>query len=213
MKIIETSKVGEEVLKNRGVLIIGISICNSYFGEENLQKIIVWAIEQGFTSVYIMIPDEPAVHTLMAVRGYAEGKAKIKSRLQSNALENKCKAILNKISVDGFQILRWGAFDAHPAYIEALQLIRGVYACDTGFKDVLQQEVRKVFDTPPTDLQISIAVEFLFKELAFICYSSKILNEPATAYLYHKTMPVMKEIMAGKHSFKSLPNVGFITAK
>lgn len=213
MKIIETSKVGEEVLSNKGALVIGISICNSYFSEENLKRIIVWADKEGFSSAYIMIPDEPAVHTLMAVRGYAEGKAKRKSRLQSNALENKSSAILNEVRSGRFQVLRWNLLNTHPVYAEALQKMRSAYMYDQVFKDAIQQETRKVFEQPPIDSQIGTAVEFLFKELAFICYSSKILNEPATAYLYHKTMPVMKEIMAGEHSFKALPNVGFITAE
>jgi tRNA-dependent cyclodipeptide synthase len=61
-----------------------------------------------------------------------------------------------------------------------------------------------------TESEIDTGAIFLLQELAFITRSALILGEEKIAYVYHKTMKILKEIIEGQHNFKS-SSVGFIT--
>ena len=92
MEIIETSSVGKSVIENHGRILIGLSIKNSYFKDGNLKKILEW-VSKYFVHGYVMIPDEPAIYTLMSI-GYEENRARTKAVLEANRLENKCYRII-----------------------------------------------------------------------------------------------------------------------
>ena len=213
MEIHEYSPVGNEVAQGSQTLIIGVSINNSYFKAENLEKLIAWAAALA-KSVYIMIPDEPAVFTLMAL-GKTQQDAERVARLKSNALENKCNDIIRRLDAQMVKVIRWRDIVPSTDYQQALVGIRQAYDSDMAFMDAIlfaTSNVLKNGGTVEPDLDaVTIGIEFLFQELAFITRANLVLGERKTAYVYHKTMEVLKDIIDGQYSFKADPSVGFLT--
>lgn len=215
MEIKEYSPIGKEVAESQQALIVGISINNSYFKTENLEKILIWASSLS-RPVYVMIPDEPAVYTLMALGKTKEESERI-ARLKSNALENKCRDIEQRLAIPGMKIIRWKDITGDKNYQTALSDIQVAYSNDESFRNALNETTASVMQNggsqTPSVESIGIGVQFLFQELAFIVRSSLILRESKTAYLYHRTMDVLKNIIDNRYSFQGAPNVGFITAE
>ena len=217
MEITETSFIDESPLEDRQLsLIIGISLNNSYFKYDNLKRLISWAscLER---KVYIMIPDEPAVYTLLAF-GYEEKEAIRIARLKSNALENKCLSIIKELNQEDFvRIIRWKDITDNQHYLQALSEIKEAYDTDTCFKDAIRRTTASVIlsnlSEQPNEAQVEIGTTFLFQELAFISYSALILREKKIGYVYHRTMQVFKEIIECHYAFRSNQSVGFITAE
>ncbi len=214
MKIKEYSPIGLEVINERHAIIIGISINNSYFKEENIEKLLLWATAHT-EKVYIMIPDEPAIHTLVAL-GKSEKRAETLARLKSNSLENKCREIMKRFNLDA-RIIRWKSIRESQQYLSVLSKIERAYNAEIGFREAIREMTAKVLSNgkmvSTSDKEIEEGIKFLFKELAFIVYSDRILQEQKTAYVYHKTMHVMKDIFENRYSFRPSPNVGFLTVE
>lgn len=215
MEIKEYSPVGNEVAQGGHTLVVGISINNSYFKTENLEKLIAWASIRA-KSVYIMIPDEPAVYTLMALGKTREESERV-ARLKSNALENKCKHIAQRRGLLAVKVIRWKDIIPNERYQNALLRIRDAYDSDPAFTEAILSATSAVLKnggtTEPDSGAIKIGIEFLFQELAFITQANLVLGEGKTAYVYHKTMEVLRGIVEGEHAFKSDPCVGFITVE
>lgn len=216
MKIIETSSIGAEVLEDkRQTIILGISINNSYFKEDNLAKLFGWAQFYAL-STYIMIPDEPMISTLQAV-GYDLKKATTIARLKANNLENKiCRIlILRRIDMGNVKIIRWKDISSHETYVQALALLQNAYVSDRLFRADVKSATENVLIAngvvTPTEECIEIGSLFLLKELAFITYANVILRQEKVAYIYHKTTEVLKNIFDGKYSFVASRYVGFAT--
>ena len=142
MKIIEHSKIGEKVLENKSNILIGLSVKNSYFKEEKLRELIRWSCDNA-KQVFIMIPDEPAVFTLMSF-GYDEVKAKAKARLEANRLENKCNKIISEHDIKNAFILRWEDFKNNENYVEYLSEIKKLYEEHTAFKEAVRLTTEEV---------------------------------------------------------------------
>ncbi|MEI6022361.1 MAG: tRNA-dependent cyclodipeptide synthase [bacterium] len=213
MQVKECSPVGIDVIQNKGAIIIGVSINNSYFKESNLTKIISWSATRA-SNVYIMIPDTPSVSTLIAL-GYEQNKAETLARLKSNSLENKCLFIIKELNLDNIKIIRWRDLIGRIEYVQAIGHIKYFYDNDLSFKDALRKTTSDVLkhnmSDVPSESQIDIGVVFLLQELAFICHADSILKEEKLGYLYHNTMDVLKGIIENRFSFKT--KIGFITAE
>jgi cyclo(L-tyrosyl-L-tyrosyl) synthase len=190
-------------------IIIGVSINNSYFKEENIRSLVNWSCEQSST-VFIMIPDDPMVHTLMAL-GYTEIEAKRKVRLKTNALRNLCCRI---IGIRKVRIITWSDVIPSLQYLVGIGQIFSLYKENEKFR----QEVKKVTSEviianggTLSDDNIDHGVQFLIKELAFITHSDLILGQKSIAYVYHKTMGLLKDLIIGKYPLYIDPNINFIT--
>lgn len=215
MKIKEYSPIGNEVAQGGQTLVVGISINNSYFKMENLEKLITWASAHA-RSVYIMIPDEPAVFTLMALGKTREDCERV-ARLKSNALENKCGGIIQRFGLTTVKVIRWKDIVPSADYQKALFEIRQAYDSEPAFAEAILSTTSAVLKnggiTKPGFTAIKIGIEFLFQELAFITQANLVLKEGKIAYVYHKTMQILKEVILEKYSFKASQNVGFITVE
>ena len=208
MEIKEYSPIGNEVAHGGQTLVVGISINNSYFKTENLEKLIAWAAARA-KSVYIMIPDEPAVYTLMALGKREEDAVRI-ARLKSNALENKCMKIAQALGLHSVKVIRWKDVSSNESYQTALMEIRQAYNSDLIFGAAIRATTAAVLQSGGS---VEIGIEFLIQELAFISRANQVLGEEKTAYVYHKTMGILKDVIEGVYSFKADPYVGFITAE
>jgi cyclo(L-tyrosyl-L-tyrosyl) synthase len=214
---IKDSSLNEEAMNNKDTaLIIGVSINNSYFKDENLTRLISWASKRS-NSVYIMIPDEPAVYTMMAL-GYTEKEAEKKSKKKSNALENKCNQIIESLNVSTtVRVLRWKNFNSNICYSEALFDLRNTYQSDENFMSAVRTATIEVMLSngvlTPNREAVEIGIQFLLKELAFISHADLILGQSNVGYVYHRTMSLMKDIIEKRHVFNFSNSVGFITAE
>lgn len=132
MKINEISTVGESVIRDKGSILIGLSIKNSYFKDENLKKVLEWSSDHSNDS-YIMIPDKPAVYTLMSL-GYEEGRAKTKARLEANRLRNKCERIIDESKLSNISIITWDDIEGNRDYANSLAKIEHSYETDPALK-------------------------------------------------------------------------------
>ena len=163
-----------------------------------------------------MIPDEPAQHTFMAI-GYEEKKAENKARLKSNNIQNRCIEILKNYQIANVSIIRWKDIVGNVNYQNSLSEIEKAYQTDISFQEALRSTTSEVLFNSlkkmPQESNIDIGINFLLKELAFICYANSILNEERIAYIYHNTMVVMKNIFDGRYSFKASPGNGFLTVE
>ncbi len=214
MKIIEASDIGKKVLEEKGILILGLSINNRYFSEENIEKLMNWAAPASSTC--IMIPDEPAVCTMMAL-GKSREDAERVARLKSNALENKCKKIQERLNLSSVTILRWKDIKTNISYQHASSHIQKVYNVDASFAAAIDETTREVLknanSAEPSEQQISIGIQFLLQELAFITYADCFFSGRDVAYVYHRTMKILKDIVDGKYTFRAGRQIGFITAE
>ncbi|MCX6755776.1 MAG: tRNA-dependent cyclodipeptide synthase [Candidatus Nomurabacteria bacterium] len=213
---IKDSSLNEEALANRDTaLIIGVSINNSYFKDENLIRLISWASKRS-NSVYIMIPDEPAVHTMMAL-GYTEKEAERKSKKKSNALENKCNQIIESLDVaTSVRVLRWKNFNSNIYYTEALFDLRNAYQSDENFMNAVRTTTIEVLLSngvlAPSGEAVEIGIQFLLKELAFISHADRIFEKEKMAYVYHRDICIIRYILSDFYDFKFSRGFGFITA-
>ena len=212
MEIKEFS-VGVQMQKTPSI-VLGVSINNSLFtNNEYLIKILMWA-SLFSKNIYIMIPDEPAMHTLRAI-GYEEKKAESKARLKSNNIQNRFNEIFKTHQVVNVTIIRWRDIVGNLNYQNSLIQIKKSYENDVCFKKALRMTTSEVLlqslSREPKESEIDIGVGFLFEELAFICNATHILNKEQVVYVYHKTMVVMKSIFDEKYSFRAASGTGFLT--
>lgn len=217
MRIIEVSDAGREVLSNKGAVLIGLSIRNSYFrDEENLRQIYQWAAD-SFSKVFVMIPDLPAIYTLMSY-GNPENKARQKAQLAANALENKLQAIVVGIKSDTeFFLVRWAPLEDNQDYLSSYKKLENLYHTNASFQADIRSVTKSVIEGHGTSLDINqaieIGVQFLLKELALISNSASILGVPECAYMYHRLLPVHKDMLEGKYGLTFPQNSGYLVAE
>lgn len=215
MDILESSKIGNDVIKNKENLIIGLSIKNSYFKYCKIEELILWASKK-VDKVFIMIPDKPAVFTLRSL-GIPEIKALRKARLEGNRLENKCKKIIRDKAIINTKILRWSNIECNKFYIEYLEEITSYFNINASFRESVESRTKIVVSKNGTLLKhneaIRIGSRFVLQELAFIGKAAEILAVDKVAYLYHSTMQILKELIEEKYPEISTKGIGFITAK
>ncbi len=210
---IKESSISEDVIHSKDIsLIIGISINNSYFKEGNIKKLLMWASLYS-SSIYIMIPDEPMVHTLIAC-GNSKEKSERISRLKANSLENKCSRLIKELSLRCVTIIRWDYLINNKEYLNTFSQINKAYEQDISFNNAIRKATIEVLKNNSileiTIENINIGVEFFLKELAFITYSNLILKVKDTAYVYHKTTEILRDIIYKNYYFHSNSNVDFI---
>ncbi len=188
--------------------VIGISLDNSYFSQENIEKILSWCDEPEWAvSNVIMIPDEPFVHTLVA-SGIPEQEAIKKARLKANALENKCKKVQTK---NQLEIYRWSRVKKEISYIVSLDMINSLFLNNESFKKNCCTLTRDVLINrgvdEPSDAQIHRGVRFILEELAFIYGSKNIAGAGSTCYVYHKKFDILYYLLSGQYSIPGTDEV------
>lgn len=212
MIIRSISPIGQQVLEQKTAVLIGLSIKNSYFKEENITELISWGSE-NFEHVFIMLPDVPAISTLKSL-GYDEGKARATAMLKCNNLENKCNRIIDSLGVKNVKIIRWKDLEGNEAYATMLEKLTNLYGANDDFKNDVRTTTLGVIEgngtTLPKEQALDIGVDFILQELACILNSADIFNVPTCAYVYHREMPVHVNMLNNKYPFTPPQNTGYI---
>jgi len=202
-------------LKTKTAAIIGVSMLNSHFTKENIQRT-ADIVKQTHDNVFFMLPNKPAEHTL-AGYGYSKEEAQKTVQRKFKSIERNCRKSIEALQIPDAKILFWEQFEDNENYFEMLTRLNELYATDTHFREDARSTTRAVYETSKypakkrlsLDEQVDVSVDFLLEELAFILSSPDILNIEGTDYVYHKEMPILSELLAGNYEFNPPKNVGF----
>ena len=212
MQIKTISPIGEQVLSGGHAIILGVSLYNSYFKDENLQKLIMWA--SGYsTKIYIMIPDTPSIHTRVAC-GKTPAEARRDTHAKAQNLEIRCKRIMQMLGVSA-EIIRWSILENNKMYADALANNKQLYEYKQVFRNEARETTRQVLQDKQASVpesSIDIGVRFLLEELSFIGYSPGILGVEKTAYVYHRPTHILHNMIDGVYG-KQFSSVGYIVAE
>ncbi|HVS34346.1 MAG TPA: tRNA-dependent cyclodipeptide synthase, partial [Gemmataceae bacterium] len=113
-QVVRASRVGREINEaekehsSKAGCLFGISRGNRYFSREVLEALITTGLEQR-KRVVLMLPDVPAVSTLMAL-GYCLTDAERRSRLDFNSMQHRIGRVLEALTPSQRQlvrVLRW----------------------------------------------------------------------------------------------------------
>lgn len=216
MIIHSKSPIGEKALQEKTAALVGLSIRNSYFKEDNLKELITWA-KDSFARVFLMLPDVPAISTLRSL-GYEENKAQATATLASNNLENKSQRIIETVNVAGHvQVIRWKDIVDNKEYQNMLQQLKALYDANESFrKDIRETTVGVLKNnetTLPLEEAVDIGVDFIIQELACILNAADIFGVPTCAYVYHREMPIHVKVLNREYPFVPPQNTGYIIAQ
>jgi cyclo(L-tyrosyl-L-tyrosyl) synthase len=183
-------------MKNRWTAIIGMSLWNSYFSEENIGWIVDVAQEK-FEAVKIMIPDYPTRYTYRAL-----WKRNIEWEISKkwNALRNRIKRVLG----DNTDVIDWKEYiNSHPSYIRAVRELLQLTKQNEGFRRALEDTTKEVLVSKVEidSKKIQIGTKFLICELAFLISAKEILGTEVT-YVYHRPWKIFTDLISGKFDGK-----------
>lgn len=210
----QVSKGARLSLESNGASIIGLNIQNKYFqDDDNLKEIISWSL-RNFPKTYILLPDEPAVATFMAY-GYNEKVARQKANQACLDLQSRCFMLCkDHPNFSSLQVVRWRKFEDNKSYKATFNVLKELYETNASFRrDVRADTMRGILHNGTLfDLQesVDIGIDAILKELAFVSMAPTILNESATAYLYHHFMPLLDGLLGGMYGVQVDARSGFI---
>jgi len=211
-------KTGYTTLKEKGLVIVWMSVGNSYFKKEIIQNLIEFSVD-NFSQVKLLAPFEPAKHTYQAL-GYEERTARKKARLNSNRLKNHMfKAIegLPEQKKKKIQIVDWDIDVANQKpYLKALKEIVKLYKENSSFNKDAKDTTSKVLKQKHKEVSeeaIDKGVEYLLEELAFIIASPELFNVKRTAYVYHRKWLIYEKLVNGRYDPKIRESLGFLLVR
>lgn len=202
---------GYKVLKEKGLVIIWMSVGNSYFDKEKIQELVEYA-QTFFSAIKILIPYEPAIHTYMAL-GYNQTKASSKARLGSNRLKNHSQKVIGTNTK--VEIVNWSKRIANNTFYQNnLNLISELYRVNQEFQTDAEEATKKVLmkksDRAISEKDIKIGTKYLLEELAFVLSSPDIFEVQSTVYMYHRNWPIYEKLVNGEYDNKPRNNLGFL---
>ncbi len=211
-------KRGYNVLKDNGVVVVAMSIGNSYFIKEKIEELLNF-LNDNFSQVKLLIADAISEHTYKAI-GYKENKARRKSRLGANLFRNNCIRTIQGIRSAGkkvnIEIIDWyNKIEHNSEYEKQLFLIHDLYLNNKDFKKEADKTTRAVLlNKIKKGVKLSEAINegvmYLIEELAFVLASPRIFGVKTTAYVYHREWPVYVNLIDGKYDGVIRKDTAFI---
>jgi len=198
---------GYEILKEKGMAIVGFSLDNSYFKKDTIDQLIRY-IANNFSNTKIMIADKSAVHNYKA-KGYNQEKAERKSRLKGNALRNHANRTIDDLTKD-VSLVNWERIEQTNEYKQSYQEIISLYNTNKEFYQDTRNTTKEVLKTKKKE-SIDEGVQYLLEELSFIIASPRIYDNKI-AYVYHREWLIFENLIAGKYKLK-VENLGFMIVK
>jgi len=211
------ARIGYEIVRDRGVCVIGMSPGNSYFNKDRISSLIKFSSEV-FSQTIVMVPDVPAVHTYKAL-GYCENKARQKARLNGNTLQNHCKRAIQSLGYPvnkQFSVLEWAQdVERSPIYRQALMEIRELYKSNPCFSRRARHETQSVLEPKlgdPSRIETAVqeGVWYLIKEFAFLQACPSMFGLERIAYLYHKPWGIFEDYANRVYGGNMRQDLGFL---
>jgi cyclo(L-tyrosyl-L-tyrosyl) synthase len=179
-----------EIFQEKKMMLVGISMGNSYFNDDRL-RVILSGFSLAFEKVAVLLVDDLAVHNYRAM-GYEEKKILHKISSHSRHLTNKIKKNIHEVEEkyhkNNIIFYQWKDIEVFPQYHKSVDVITEYYNNNNEFADEINQVTLKVMDSYISDAQdgsfvLDEAKWYLLKELAFIhCASDFFGSSLVTGY-------------------------------
>ncbi len=222
-------KRGLEFLANREDLLLAICLNNGYYNRESIYRMLRFSL--AFSKrVQVFFTDGPAKHNYRA-KGMDEYEIVRECRLQRNRLRNHCVRALERINMGkeayAVTFVEWGSIYADSQYQGSYNYLKTLYTDNSAFQIDIDSATRKVLEnrigqTMDIESKISIAIEYVLEELAFILSYSKlnssskpIANHGANGfnYIYYEPWFVFENLVNGLYDNRVHPEIGFALVK
>lgn len=197
--------------------VFGVSPFNGHFTEPRLRNLFRWGC-QRFDRIHVFVPDEPAAFTLEAL-GYAPARARHKARRQANYLHNKIhralEAVGSPIGNGRFELLNWERLQQNLRYRDALERCRRMFADEPEFREACLDSARwalhgRAGREDVSEPALHRAVEYFLVEVPLFANSPEILDEPASVFCYHQSIPFLDNLYRERLAWIPDRNQGFV---
>ena len=215
--------IGQRVLENDGMALVGVSPQNSYFNDHNIETLLS-VTPAYFKTVKVWFPYEICTITYKALGHDPKGVLK-QLRRYANRPRNKCIRDVQQVQEniiqyerdDGstieIELINWNEQVSNkPIFIEHLKQVNALYSVYTEFrKDARHTEYEffadKIFDPRYSNLVQGIdhietvidnGVEYTLQQIAFLLSFPELFGE-AFAYIYHERWPILENLVEGKY--------------
>ncbi len=199
--------IGYRILENKGTVVIGMSLNNSYFTREKIVELLT-VTGPLFARIIIVIPDYPTISTFEAL-GYTTQQAKKEALSKGKNLYNRCSYSIDLLNASQntqhIKIINWECdIENNPAYQQQKQYLNNLYVTNNEFyedvneavKSILKDRIKKTIDL---EKACGIASSYLIMELAFMLASNEIFDAEYIGEIYHKPWPLLFNLLNNKY--------------
>ncbi|WP_315860208.1 tRNA-dependent cyclodipeptide synthase [Cyanobium sp. A2C-AMD] len=199
-------------------VVVGTSPFNSYYSENRLAELLVWA-NGHFDLVGVFVPDTPTAWTLEA-GGYSPDEASYKTKRQLRYLNNKigrAREVVDNVS-NRISLIPWSLVAQHDNYVAAEGRCRTAFATDSEFQreclaatdEVLENRRRDGHHL--SDQDRLRAVNYLMAELPLILFGPELFGVQTSTFVYHRSLRLLERLFAGEFSIGPMPGQHFVIA-
>lgn len=164
-----------EIFNQKDLILIGISLGNSYFNEQRI-RLILSGFCLKFKRIAVLLADELTIHNYRAV-GYDEEKIQKKIRSESNHSRNRLKRVIDEVEAKfnrkNIEFYQWRDVESFSKYHDSLSVVNDHYNNENLFAHDVNQFVLKIINSNSSDceaknLMLDEAKWYLLKEIAFL---------------------------------------------
>jgi tRNA-dependent cyclodipeptide synthase len=202
-------------------VLIGVSTGNSYFNQERLGALLVWA-ERHFSLIDVMYVDTH-IDTMLEARGLGPDEARRRTKSMLKDVRRRIRRALERVAETErarFRVRALSEYETLPGYQEVLRRAEpdldgsGFLARAAGEQvhDLLMSQAPGPPE-PASAAQWDAGLAYLRAELPFLLNTPAILDVPSSVACYHKSMPVVEELFQGLGSLDRDPRQGFLVVR
>lgn len=213
---------GWELVRNRGMVTMGISPGNGYFSRDRLE-VILTGMANYFTEVTVIVPDLPSLHTYRAL-GYDEHhsieRMKKHKRDRKVIYNQLVEQIWKSYGRRNLRFITWSDDVVHHScYQRALDYAIELYASNDSFKEAILRnteryilarlEEQDVHQLGGMKRIVEKAAYYLIEEMAFHEILPLILGtEPIISY--YRELELVSNYLDGKYNNPISTNIGVV---
>ena len=178
-----------EVLQTHEHALIGVSTFNSYFSQENMEKLFCWA-QQSFNNFNVCVMDEASIFNLMAM-GYDKKEALKKTKRNDKYLYNKIIRSLTSLgfSLDQSQrkILHYSYLSKSTPYLKIYNKCVNLFNNNVNYTNDCLNATKLMLADKVNNLdedKLDLAVKYLLAELPFWYDTPYILGINSSTFIY-----------------------------
>lgn len=211
---------GWELVRQKGLMTVGISLGNGYFSRKRLEVILA-GMAHYFSEVTVIIADLPTLHSYYAL-GYDEHTAMHKLEIHSHSLMHRCETIFNKI-LDlkaTTSIITWkNVLMQETLYQKAYQRVINIYQNNAEFRQKVQEntehhilamlEDEDINQVGGMKMVVEKAAHYLLEEMAFHEVSHLVLGKESISS-YYKPLELITNYINGQYGNPQNNHVGIV---
>ncbi|MEK6927283.1 MAG: tRNA-dependent cyclodipeptide synthase [Nanoarchaeota archaeon] len=202
----------EEVESKKFNIWIGISLGNKYFTKENIEKYILWALENTKEDIIVVIGDRLQAINLEVLDKYNKTRAWKVALRKGDEKEKEIKEIVEKLPEEKKKLIKIVKFKdvTNTKYYEFIkEILEEAYKTNSQFKEYITNIVKnnpKASTHKLSDVEIDSLAQYIILELPIYlngCY----LNKYYTCTIY-PGRGLIDELEHGLHTGNLFPEIG-----